>query len=149
MVGDATELSRGLSPILGACDNHRRFRRLVFGIYAETIASLSATGQEEVAQEPQAMLMMVMAAGMGLVAGLVLGFPQWRVLRRYVERGWLWLLANSMAWAMGIPVIFAGVDLAQRSGTIGGAILAMAGALAAAGLSVGAIHGPILVKLSQ
>jgi len=112
-----------------------------------TIASLSVSDQEAVMQEPEAMLMLLMTSGMGLVAGLVLGFPQWRVLRRYVNRGWLWLPANGVAWAVGMPVIFAGVDAAGKSGTVVGGITIMAVTLAVTGLAVGAVHGAVLVKL--
>ena len=93
--------------------------------------------------------MLLMAAAMGLVLGVILGLPQWRVLRRQVGKAWVWLPANSAAWALGMPIIFAAVDLAYRAGTTWGAVLVMALALALTGAAVGAVHGLALVWLAS
>ncbi len=74
------------------------------------------------AQEPPAALVLTMAAAMGLVLGAILGMPQWRVLRRVVGRAWIWMPANSVAWALGMPAVFAAVDLAQQTGSAAGAL---------------------------
>jgi hypothetical protein len=91
---------------------------------------------------------MLMAAGMGLVAGLILASAQWRALRRYTQKAWWWLPANSLAWAAGMPLIFAAIDLAQTSGGVAQGVAIMAGALLLVGALVGAIHGLALVKLA-
>ena len=114
-----------------------------------TIASLAASGQEQAAQEPPAAMMLLMAAGMGAVAGLVLSLLQWRVLRQFAGRAWLWLPANAAAWAVGMPIVFAAVDLAQRSGSLPGGVAVMALSLAITGAVVGAVHGVVLVRLAS
>jgi hypothetical protein len=49
----------------------------------------------------QLALVMVMGAGLGLT----LGIPQWQVLKRHAwQAGW-WVLANVVAWALGLPVL--------------------------------------------
>jgi hypothetical protein len=114
-----------------------------------TLAGLSGADQGQPVQEPEAAAMTLLAAGMGLVAGLVLAFPQWRVLRTTARRAWLWLPANSVAWAAGMPIIFAAVDLAIERGTVVGGVVTMAVALLVAGAVVGAIHGTALVYLAR
>jgi len=42
---------------------------------------------------------------MGAVLGMILGAPQWRVLRRYASGASLWVWANAAAWAVGMPVV--------------------------------------------
>jgi NhaP-type Na+/H+ or K+/H+ antiporter len=93
--------------------------------------------------------MSVMAAAMGLVLGAILALPQWRVLRRAADRAWVWLPANSVAWAAGMPIVFVAVDLAYRAGTVWGAVGVMALALALTGAAVGALHGLALVWLAS
>ena len=86
----------------------------------------------------------------GLFLGAVLGIPQWLVLRRVVKGAWLWIPANCLAWALGMPVIFAMVDRAYAvyaAGSIAGAVVVLAGTLALTGAVVGAVHGLALVKL--
>jgi hypothetical protein len=104
--------------------------------------------QSGASQEPETWLMMLLAAAMGLVLGLILGLPQWRILRRAAPRAWVWLPANAAAWALGMPVIFAAVGLAYRTGTVGGGIAVMSGALALTGAIVGAVHGVAVVWLA-
>lgn len=123
----------------------------VLGYLPSTLMGLSAstsTGEAPVAEPPQAVVLLL-AAGLGLVGGAVLSFAQWLVLRRSVARAWRWLPANMLAWAAGMPLIFWGIDAAfqgesrLRSGVI------LSGALLAAGAVVGAIHGAMLVQLAE
>jgi hypothetical protein len=84
---------------------------------------------------------------LGLVAGPILGSSQALVLRRHTGRAGRWLWANAMAWAVGMPVIFLGMDLVpwSRGGAaVGVAIYAVCGV---AGMLVGAIHGRILLRM--
>ena len=117
------------------------------GSLPSTLIGLGGDPSGATAQEPETWLMMLLAAGMGLVLGLILALPQWRVLRRHAGRAWAWLPANAVAWALGMPVIFAAVDLAYRSGTVAGAAGIMAAALALTGAIVGAVHGVALLWL--
>lgn len=113
-----------------------------------TITNLAGSGQEAAIQEPEIWLVMVMAASMGLVAGVVLAYPQWRVLRQWVDKSWIWLPANGIAWAMGMPLVFLAVDLASSRASLGLGIAVMAGGLVLAGAVVGAIHGVALIRLA-
>jgi hypothetical protein len=89
----------------------------------------------------------LLAAGMGLALGPVLGIPQWLVLRRHVPRAGWWVPANAVAWAAGMPVIFAvagGVPAGLPVLALAALVL---GTLTLAGAIVGAMHGVVLVRL--
>jgi hypothetical protein len=90
-----------------------------------------------------------MAGLMGALLGIVLALAQWVVLRKVVRNAWWWLPANSAAWLVGLPVVFAAVDVAQDAGTPLQALLVFAAALALTGTIVGAIHGIVLVKFAS
>lgn len=89
-------------------------------------------------------MVLAIAATMGLVLGPVLAVAQWAVLRRVAKRPWRWLVANAAAWAVGMTVIFAGMDRMPWGGSllhIGTGIFILC---ALAGAAVGAIHGWVL-----
>lgn len=90
-------------------------------------------------------LQLVLAAGLGLVAGPLLALFQWPVLRRHLARAALWLPANALAWAAGMPIVF----WVAREPPEPGApyVLRLLGTLFCAGAVVGAIHGAFLVRL--
>jgi hypothetical protein len=84
-----------------------------------------------------------------MVAGPILGSVQAVILRRHVRGAGRWLWANAMAWALGMPVIFVGMDLvpwSQGGVAVGLAIYAVCGV---AGILVGAIHGRILLRMTE
>jgi hypothetical protein len=110
-----------------------------------TLASLSTDAATVPVQEPPQVLVLAMASGIGLVAGAVLSAAQWVVLRKWVSRAWRWVPANGLAWAAGMPLIFAAIDLAQLARLPWVAVIVMAFAIPLAGASVGAIHGVVLV----
>jgi hypothetical protein len=109
-------------------------------------AQTTSTGNAGL-EEPAFALLLVMAAGMGLALGLVLAFPQWLVLRKHTQRAIWWLPANSVAWAAGMPIVFAAVGWAYDAGSLWKGVLVMAVSLWATGVVVGAIHGIALVWL--
>lgn len=122
------------------------------GSLPSTLMDMGSQESSAPVQEPSQAVMLLLAAGMGLFLGVVLGYPQWRELRRAVRGAWLWIPANSLAWALGMPAIFAAVDRAYAvyaTGSPGGAVAVMAAALALAGAIVGAVHGLALVKLAR
>ena len=82
-----------------------------------------------------------------MLAGAVLAFAQALVLRHHVERAWLWLPANMLAWLVGMPVVFLGIDLAMRTGATGGAVAVVLVTLALTGAAVGVINGSFLVRM--
>jgi hypothetical protein len=109
-----------------------------------TLASLSADGGGAPVQEPPQWLVLLLACGLGLVAGAILSVAQWIALRIHVSRAWRWLPANAIAWAVGMPLIFAGIDLAQKTHAITVGVLVMAATIALAGAVVGGIHGLVV-----
>lgn len=106
----------------------------------------SATGDQppDISEYVQLLLAIVL----GLVTGPVLAFFQWRRLRHYISRNSIWWLgANALAWAVGMPIIFMGADLAARAASPIIAIATIGLWLVIAGATVGAVHGGILVWL--
>jgi hypothetical protein len=112
-----------------------------------TLASGSADTAAAIPEPPQA-LVLAMAGGVGLIAGAVLSAAQAVVLRKHVVRAWRWLPANAIAWAVGMPLIFAAIDLAQLAGTMWASVLVLATAIALVGALVGAIHGLVMVSFA-
>lgn len=121
----------------------------VLGYLPSTLMSMGeATASSAPVAEPAQWIVLLLAAGMGAVGGAVLSFAQWQVLRRKVERAGVWIPANMLAWAFGMPVIFWGVDMAFKLPEAWHSVLLMAATLFVAGAIVGAIHGFFLVKLT-
>lgn len=118
------------------------------GMVPSTFMRVIGSGASGAPPEISEPVRLVLAAGLGLVAGPILAYFQWRCLRRYIARGaaW-WLPANAVAWAFGMPVVF----VAAHVGAIGtDPALVVPGVglvLLAAGAVVGAIHGAVLVWL--
>jgi hypothetical protein len=84
---------------------------------------------------------------MGVVGGVVLSFAQWLVLRKAVNGASIWIPANMLAWLVGMPVIFWGIDNIQKLSNLSAIILSMAVVLLMTGLVVGAINGTFLVRI--
>lgn len=121
----------------------------VLGYLPSTLMSLGEqTSQAPVAEPPQ-WVVLLLAAGLGLVGGAVLSFAQWLVLRRQVKKAGIWIPANMLAWMAGMPVIFWGIDAAQKGQPFFQSALLLAGVLFLAGLVVGAVHGLFLVHLAR
>lgn len=112
------------------------------GMVPSTVMAVAAGPQGAPSPAPPAALFQYGAAAlMGLVLGPILGLAQWMVLRHHVERAASWLWANAVAWAVGMPMIFLGMEFVpwDRGGV---PVYASAFAVClAAGLVVGAVHG--------
>lgn len=122
----------------------------VLGYLPSTLMSMGeAASQSAPVEEPAQWIVLLLAAGMGAIGGAVLSFAQWLELRRVVKRAGIWMPANMLAWAFGMPVIFWGVDMAFKMDTIWQSVLVMAGSLFVAGAVVGAVHGAFLVRLAE
>lgn len=122
----------------------------VLGYLPSTVMSMGeATGQSAQMEEPAQWVVLLLAAGMGAVGGAVLSFAQWLEMRGKVEGAGIWIPANMLAWAAGMPVIFWGVDLAFKVAASWQSALVMAGSLVAAGAVVGAVHGAFLGRLAE
>jgi hypothetical protein len=118
------------------------------GMVPSTVMSALSRESGAAAPEISESVRLLLAVCLGVVAGPLLAFFQWRCLRRHVLRAWLWLPANGVAWAIGMPIIFFAAHLAASqtntlavAGTIGVSFL-LAGAV------VGAVHGGVLVWLT-
>lgn len=118
------------------------------GMLPSTLMSLAQSPDAQAAAEPALPLVLLLAAALGLVAGPLLAVFQWRRLRTVVAKGsaW-WLAANAAAWALGMPIIFIGVqaDALGANAIVTG--LAVAASLFVAGAVVGAVHGRVLMWL--
>jgi hypothetical protein len=120
----------------------------VLGMVPSTVMALtSSESASQSSAEPSVLVTIVLAVGLGLVAGPILGIAQWTVLRRLVQRAGRWLWANALAWAVGMPLIFLGMDLVPWTGQPLVAAVAIYAVCAIAGAVVGVIHGRILVQL--
>jgi hypothetical protein len=118
------------------------------GYLPSTLMSLGEQAAEAPAVEPPQAIVLLLAAGLGAVAGAVLSFAQWLALRHSVRGAALWIPANMLAWAAGMPIIFWAMDAVfQRPSLLSGLPL-LAGALLLTGAVVGAIHGAFLSKLA-
>jgi hypothetical protein len=120
----------------------------VLGYLPSTLMSLGESASQSQATEPPQWLVLLLAAGLGAVAGAVLSFAQWLVLRKRVPRAGWWVPANILAWLVGMPIIFWGIDAAQRGQPLAQTALLLAGCLLVTGAVVGAIHGLFLVRLA-
>ena len=118
------------------------------GYLPSTLMSMGEAATQTPQAEPPAWVVLLLAAGLGAVAGVVLAIAQWLALRGKVKRAGLWVPANALAWAFGMPLIFWGMDQAFRMAEVWQSVLVVAGALLAAGLLVGGIHGRFLVVLA-
>lgn len=115
-----------------------------------TVLQEGATAATEPPAEPSIFLVLLLAVGLGVVAGPILAAFQCLSLRKAVSgRAWLWLPANAAAWAVGMPVIFLGAQANEvTSSTVGVAAL-VALAIFIAGAAVGAVHGRVLLLIVQ
>jgi len=90
-------------------------------------------------------LALVMAMGAGL--GLTLGLPQWLVLRRYAGQAGWWVLANVVAWSLGLPAMLAVALCIPPNASRLAVALAMLLGSVVAGAAVGAVHGLELMSV--
>jgi hypothetical protein len=121
----------------------------VLGYLPSTLMSLGEQASQTPAAEPPQLIMLLFAAGLGAVAGAVLSFAQWLAMRSKVDRAGWWMPANMLAWLVGMPIIFWGIDAAQKGQPPLQAVLLLAGVLFLTGAVIGAIHGAFLVRLAR
>ena len=123
----------------------------VLGYLPSTLMSLGeqSTQSQAAAAEPAQWLILIMAAGLGAVGGAVLSFAQWLSMRRKVQGASSWIPANMLAWALGMPLIFWGIDTAQKLAGMVWVVVFIAGVLLVTGLLVGVIHGAFLMRIAE
>jgi len=117
------------------------------GMLPSTLMSGAPEASAQPVEEPPVAVVLGLAAALGAVAGLVLAFAQWLVLRRHARRAGLWLPANALAWAAGMPWIFwlVGATVAERRDASSVSLFVLG--LGVAGALVGAIHGAFLLRI--
>ena len=124
----------------------------VLGYLPSTLMNLSqaaAPAEQAPMAEPPQWLVLLLAALLGAVAGAVLSFAQWLAMRGSVRGAKIWMPANMLAWAAGMPLVFLGIDIANRGQPLWQSLGIMAVALLVTGAVVGAIHGAFLVRLAR
>ena len=121
----------------------------VLGYLPSTIINLMQASDAAAAplSEPPQAVVLLLAAGLGAVAGAVLSFAQYFALRGRVAHAGRWIPANMLAWAVGMPLVFWAIDLAFKLTVRWQAIALMVVALLLMGAVVGAIHGAVLVRM--
>jgi hypothetical protein len=120
----------------------------VLGYLPSTLMSLGEQASSAPVAEPPQWIVLLLAAGLGAVAGAVLSGAQWLVLRRHAAHAGMWIPANMLAWLVGMPLIFWGIDAVFKVGALLPAILLFAGVLLLTGGVIGAIHGLFLVRIA-
>ncbi len=93
------------------------------------------------------LLIYALAAGMGLALGTILGASQWLALRRHLPKAGWWVLANALAWMLGMVVVFIGTSFIPAKGITVPVALLLLLFVVAAGAVVGAVHGLVLIWL--
>jgi hypothetical protein len=116
------------------------------GMVPSALIQLTGTGRPP-AVEPGPLATFGLAAAMGVVVGPVLASAQWVVLHRDVRRSARWLWANAAAWAIGMPMVFAGMDMVPWNGSVQARVATLLLVCGAVGLAVGVVHGLVLVRL--
>lgn len=76
-----------------------------------------------------------------------IGIAQSLELRRHVKKAWIWILANAIAWPLGVMIPVFGIQLVPDTSAVWVFVFAgiMSGVLM--GAAVGAITGLFLIKL--
>jgi hypothetical protein len=119
-----------------------------FGSIPTTMLSMNTDPLTTPPLEPDISSILLISGSMGALLGIILAMAQWLVLRKHVSNAWWWLPANSAAWLLGMPMVFAAVDLAQKVESLAHILLIFAGALTLTGTVVGSVHGIALTKLA-
>jgi CBS domain-containing protein len=98
--------------------------------------------------EPPYLATLALVQLFGLAVGGLLGVAQWILLRRHAQGAWKWILGNALGWSVGLPFLYlvAAVPLVETS--LGLNFVATVAVAAAGGLSMGAITGAFLSKIT-
>jgi hypothetical protein len=137
---EATAIGAGLAWLLGMVPS--TVISLLDGRAEATDASAAPS-----TAEPSLGVILIAAAGLGLVLGPVLASVQVVVLRRHVARAWQWIPANAAAWALALPLTYLGPSAMFDLGVNALGIGILLACVVAAGAVVGAVHGVVLVRL--
>lgn len=123
------------------------FLAWAMGMAPSTLMALNQSAGSSPPPEMSDAVKYALAAVMGATLGTILGAPQWHALRRYASGASLWIWANAAAWAVGMPAVFIGAGTSPVGESALCVALTVVVTIAAAGASVGAIHGAALLWL--
>ncbi|MGA7934194.1 MAG: hypothetical protein WCA35_11655 [Kovacikia sp.] len=84
---------------------------------------------------------------LGAWVGAVFGLAQWFVLKTHVRKGIVWILANALAWGLGLLIVVIGATLTKPGEFSMATVLIGIVTGVTAGVVVGAITGIPLVWL--
>lgn len=113
----------------------------VAGVGWAAASAASVLSDDDGGEAPALGVVLLLAAGLGLALGALLGIVQALVLRRAVRHPWRWVGISAVAWMPTMVIIFAGATLPDASwptlavvpwGTLTGLI---------AGLALGVVSG--------
>lgn len=92
----------------------------------------------------------ILLAIIGLVVAAVfllsIGYAQWLVLRKHVQKSGWWIVANAIAWPLGVAMTFIPITLVPDNSPIGLWIAAGIAGGIMMGATVGAVTGLFLLK---
>jgi hypothetical protein len=92
-------------------------------------------------------MLLLLSAAAGAALGGILGVAQWLVLRSHLRRAGLWIVANIVGWAAGMPLIFAAAGLPGTHWSLVPIAALLLVTVGVAGAVVGAIEGAFLLRL--
>lgn len=78
---------------------------------------------------------------------LSIGGAQWLELRKHVDRAWIWIIANAIAWPLGVMIPVFGIQLVPDSSAVWVFVAAGIFSGVLMGAAVGAITGLFLINL--
>jgi hypothetical protein len=78
---------------------------------------------------------------------LSIGGAQWFELRKHIDKAWIWIIANAIAWPLGVVIPVFGIQLVPDSSAVWVFVLAGITSGVLMGAAVGAITGLFLMKL--
>ena len=117
------------------------------GMIPSTFMFAGADSGGEASAQISDLVIYTLAAAMGFVLGPILGVPQWLVLRHHLPKAGWWVLANALAWMVGMVIVFIGTNFIPPEGISLNVAFVLLFFLFVAGAAVGAIHGLVLVWL--
>ena len=118
----------------------------LLGMVPTVVMSLAASGTGP-PPEISVVTMTAIVLVAGAAVGVVLGIPQWLVLRPHVKRAGWWICATGLAWMVATPVFLAIVAPFTGDTVILLALMAVLGASAVTGAIAGGVHGLFLAWL--
>jgi hypothetical protein len=76
-----------------------------------------------------------------------IGGAQWLELRKHVKKAWLWIVANAIAWPIGVMIPVFGIQLVPDTSSVWVFVIAGIVSGVLMGATAGAITGLFLIRL--